>query len=101
MADEPKMKQWDNLNKLQKRIKGIDPKAKCYINLLPNIGKETLDDIGVDNYTEYVMSTLHMEHKVSAISHIQLLNRLGVMTSTTAPCCVMARRVSPTSWCRR
>lgn len=54
LADEPKMKQWDNLNKLQKRIKGIDPKAKCYINLLPNIGKETLDDIGVDNYPEYL-----------------------------------------------
>ena len=54
LADEPKMKQWDSLDKLQKRIKKLDPKAKCYINLLPNIGKEMLRSIGVNSYPEYL-----------------------------------------------
>lgn len=54
LADEPKMKQWDRLDKLQKRIKRLDPKAKCYINLLPNIGKEMLTSIGVKSYPEYL-----------------------------------------------
>lgn len=54
LADEPKMKQWDSLSKLQKRIKKLDPQAKCYINLLPNIGNEMLKSIGVNSYPEYL-----------------------------------------------
>lgn len=54
LADEPKMKQWDSLSKLQKRIKKLDPQAKCYINLLPNISKELLKSIGVNTYPEYL-----------------------------------------------
>jgi len=54
LGDEPKMKQWNNLDLLQERIKKLDPKAKCYINLLPNIGKELLDEIGVSSYPEYL-----------------------------------------------
>lgn len=54
LADEPKMKQWDQLNQLQTRIKKIDPQAKCFINLLPNTGKELLKSIGVNSYPQYL-----------------------------------------------
>lgn len=54
LADEPKIKHWDNLNKLQARIKKSDPTAKCYINLFPNTGKALLKDIGVNSYPEYL-----------------------------------------------
>ena len=54
LADEPKMKQWNELNKMQERIRRFDPKAKCFINLLPNTGKELLKSIGVKSYPEYL-----------------------------------------------
>ena len=54
LADEPKMKQWDSLSKLQARIKRLDPKAQFYINLLPNTGKEILKAIGLNTYPEYL-----------------------------------------------
>ena len=54
LADEPTMKRWDRLNKLQARIKKIDPKAQCYINLLPNSSKEVLKAIGLNNYPDYL-----------------------------------------------
>ena len=54
LADEPKMKHWETLKTLQKRIKKIDRNAQCYINLLPNSSKDVLKSIGLDNYPEYL-----------------------------------------------
>lgn len=54
LADEPKMKDWDRLNQMQARIKKCDPQAKCFINLLPNTGKEMLKSIGVNSYPQYL-----------------------------------------------
>ena len=54
LADEPTMKRWEKLNNIQTRIKKVDPDAKCYINLLPNSGKDALRLIGLDSYPEYL-----------------------------------------------
>lgn len=54
LADEPTMKRWEKLKKLQERIKKVDPDAKCYINLLPNSSKEVLRSIGMSRYSDYL-----------------------------------------------
>lgn len=54
LADEPKMRHWEKLKKLQERIKRIDPDAQCYINLMPNNDKEALKSIGLKSYPEYL-----------------------------------------------
>ena len=54
LADEPKMKRWQELLDLQQRISRLHPEGQCYINLYPNAGQWLLDDIGVKKYPEYV-----------------------------------------------
>ena len=54
LADEPKMKRWQELLDLQQRISRLHPEGQCYINLYPNAGQWLLDDIGVKRYPEYV-----------------------------------------------
>lgn len=54
LADEPKMKRWQELYDLQQRISRLHPEGLCYINLFPNAGQWLLDDIGVKSYSEYV-----------------------------------------------
>lgn len=54
LADEPKMKRWQELYNLQQRIAKLHPEGQCYINLFPNAGQWLLDDIGVKKYSDYV-----------------------------------------------
>lgn len=54
LADEPTMKKWDELNQLRARIGKLDPQRGCFINLLPNTGKDMLKNIGVKSYSEYL-----------------------------------------------
>lgn len=61
LADEPKMKRWQELQDLQKRISRLHPEGKCYINLYPNAGQWLLDNIGVKKYAEYVKAFSKIE----------------------------------------
>ena len=54
LADEPTMKRLKELQDIGQKIARYDKDAKCYINLLPNSGKQVLDDIGVEKYPEYL-----------------------------------------------
>lgn len=54
LADEPTMSRFNELRIYQRNIKKYDANAKCYINLLPNTGRELLKDIGVKTYPEYL-----------------------------------------------
>ena len=54
LADEPTMKRLKELQDIQQRIASYDQDAKCYINLLPNSGKQVLEYIGVEKYTDYL-----------------------------------------------
>lgn len=56
LADEPTMKRKEELQQIQRRIARYDKDAKCYINLLPNSGKQVLQTIGVEKYPEYLQS---------------------------------------------
>jgi len=56
LADEPKMDRLKELLKIQQRIARYDKEAKCYINLLPNAGKQVLQAIGVKKYSEYLQA---------------------------------------------
>ena len=61
LADEPKMKRWQELNDLRQRISRLHPDGLCYINLFPNAGQRLLDDIGVKRYPEYVKAFSKIE----------------------------------------
>lgn len=61
LADEPKMKRWQELHDLQQRISRLHPEGQCYINLFPNAGQWLLDDIGVKRYPEYVKAFSKIE----------------------------------------
>ncbi len=61
LADEPKMKRWQELYDLRQRISRLHPKGLCYINLFPNAGQWLLDDIGVKRYSEYVKTFSRIE----------------------------------------
>ena len=61
LADEPKMKRWQELHDLQQRITRLHPEAQCYINLFPNAGQWLLDEIGVKSYQEYVRAFSRIE----------------------------------------
>ena len=54
LADEPPMKRLKELQDIQQRIARYDSNAKCYINLLPNSGKQVLKYIGVEKYPDYL-----------------------------------------------
>ena len=56
LADEPTMKRKEELREIQQRIARYDKDAKCYINLLPNSGKQVLQTIGVEKYPEYLQA---------------------------------------------
>ena len=56
LADEPTMKRKEELQEIQQRIARYDKDARCYINLLPNSGKQVLQSIGVDSYPEYLQA---------------------------------------------
>lgn len=73
LADEPTMKRWEKLNNLQKRIKKIDPNAKCYINLLPNSSKEVLKSIGLNSYPEYLKEFSKIEQPQISYDYYPIL----------------------------
>lgn len=54
LADEPVMDNLKGLQDIQQRIARYDKEAKCYINLLPNSGKQVLKAIGVEKYPDYL-----------------------------------------------
>lgn len=56
LADEPTMKRKEELQQIQQRIARYDKDAKCYINLLPNSGKQVLQSIGVKKYPDYLQA---------------------------------------------
>lgn len=56
LADEPTMERLKELQDIQQRITLYDKEAKCYINLLPNSGKQVLKAIGVKKYPEYLQA---------------------------------------------
>jgi len=56
LADEPTMQRKEELQEIQQRIARYDKDAKCYINLLPNSGKQVLQYIGVSKYKEYLQA---------------------------------------------
>ena len=56
LVDEPLMKDWDWIDASQKKFQQLDPDAQCYINLLPNTGKDVLRLIGLDSYPQYLQA---------------------------------------------
>ena len=54
LQDEPTMNQLKDLQTIQQHIARYDKDAKCYINLLPNSGKQVLKAIGVEAYPDYL-----------------------------------------------
>lgn len=56
LVDEPKMGDLKNFQEIQQRITRYDKDAKCYINLLPNAGKQFLQVIGTESYPEYLQA---------------------------------------------
>ena len=56
LADEPTMKRLKELQDIGQKIARYDKDAKCYINLLPNTGKQVLQSIGVEKYPEYLQA---------------------------------------------
>ncbi len=54
LQDEPTMDHLKDLQAIQQKIARYDKDAKCYINLLPNSGKQVLQSIGVEKYPDYL-----------------------------------------------
>ena len=73
LADEPRMKSWERLKKLQTRIKKVDPKAQCYINLLPNSSKDVLKAIGLEKYPDYLKEFSKIEQPQISFDYYPVL----------------------------
>lgn len=56
LADEPRMARHEELMTIARRITRYDTLAQCYINLLPNTGRDQLRVIGVESYRDYLMA---------------------------------------------
>lgn len=54
ITDEPRPKELDFFKKRHLVWKGLDNSKLCYMNLLPNLGKESLNNLGITSYEQYL-----------------------------------------------
>lgn len=61
LYDEPRPKDIAMVNKRHSSIRKWDREKPCYMNLLPNLGRRSLDDLGIKSYEQYLRDASEIE----------------------------------------
>lgn len=73
LKDEPKPEEFNEVQHFYKLVKKYDAKKPCYVNLLPDYGTQSLHELGIKSYKQYLRDASIIDLPFISFDHYPII----------------------------